>query len=286
MPRNILCLIVCAILCLALVGCSSGEDSSGGDNSPSILTTLGENPEISLLIGEVKSIAFKVNSDDPIFQSDFSVSVSASEVADVVYYGISGDYVYYKIIAKAEGTTKIYLEMPSLSIRSESITINVGCASFDKIYASLGEDSVISIPETSTKTVCFYISEGILPEQVKIVVSDENIATVSFDKSSGAYFYYKISALTKGSAEIYAELIESGVKSETVKVSVVAKGTLPEYEEMTEGYICNSNTKIYHKPTCASAKKISDENKVIYDSNDDLAEILSAGYNPCKTCNP
>lgn len=286
MPRNILCLIICVLLCACLMGCSEGESSSDNGGSPSISTTLGENPMTSLIVGETTTIAFKVDTSDPVFQNDFSVSVSDSSVAEVSYSKISGNYVYYKVEAKAPGVAVIYLEMPSIGIRSEAVTVNVSYASPDKIHASLGETPMVSIPEGSGKTVCFYIGEGIAANDVIVNISNESLASVSYVKKSGAYFYYRIDGLSKGSVEIYAEIESLGLESERITVNIVEKGTLPGYEEMTEGYICNTNSKTFHKPTCSYAQKINDANKVIFDSDDDRQEIINQGYTPCKSCNP
>jgi len=48
-------------------------------------------------------------------------------------------------------------------------------------------------------------------------------------------------------------------------------------------YIGNKQSKIFHNPECSSAKKMSDENKVIFKTRE---EALNAGFKPCKRCNP
>ena len=49
-------------------------------------------------------------------------------------------------------------------------------------------------------------------------------------------------------------------------------------------YVLNINTKKFHKPDCASAKKTNESNKEA--SNKDREVLISEGYSPCKTCNP
>lgn len=49
-------------------------------------------------------------------------------------------------------------------------------------------------------------------------------------------------------------------------------------------YILNTNTKKFHNPDCASAKKIKDENKQTYSGSRD--DLIAQGYDPCKNCNP
>ena len=51
----------------------------------------------------------------------------------------------------------------------------------------------------------------------------------------------------------------------------------------TAAYIGNKNTKKFHKSSCSSVGKMNESNKVGFDSRSDA---ISAGYDPCKICNP
>ena len=46
-------------------------------------------------------------------------------------------------------------------------------------------------------------------------------------------------------------------------------------------FIGNKNSKIYHKPDCAAVKKMKDENKVAFASEE---EAKKAKFRPCKKC--
>lgn len=48
-------------------------------------------------------------------------------------------------------------------------------------------------------------------------------------------------------------------------------------------YIGNKQSKIFHNPECSYAKRMSDENKVIFNSSE---EASNAGFRPCKRCKP
>lgn len=48
-------------------------------------------------------------------------------------------------------------------------------------------------------------------------------------------------------------------------------------------YIGNSNTGKFHEVSCRWGQKISENNKVTFDSRNDA---ISQGYHPCKVCNP
>ncbi len=287
MPRNILCFIICTFICLVLVGCAPEDDYSSGDSiTPSISTTLGETPTVTLEAGETQSICFRVVTEEPVFRSDFSVSISDTRVADVEYLKISGDYVYYSIKAKAPGTFSLYLEIPALDLKSDAVTVKVTEVVPDNIYSSLGEEPVVSITEESSKTVCFRVGENISPESVTPVIDDESIAKVEFERSSGAYFYYKITAVSKGSAKFYLEMTELGLRSETVNVSIIEKGQASDTEEETESYIGNSNSKKFHMPSCTYAQEMNNENKVVFGLDVDRQEIIDQGYTPCGHCKP
>jgi len=48
-------------------------------------------------------------------------------------------------------------------------------------------------------------------------------------------------------------------------------------------YIGNSNTKVFHRPTCRYVSQIAPEHIVYFSTRE---EAISAGYRPCKVCNP
>lgn len=48
-------------------------------------------------------------------------------------------------------------------------------------------------------------------------------------------------------------------------------------------YIGNKQSEIFHNPECSSAKRMSDKNKVLFNSRE---KALKAGFKPCKRCNP
>lgn len=51
----------------------------------------------------------------------------------------------------------------------------------------------------------------------------------------------------------------------------------------TAEYIGNSNSHVFHKSDCSSAKNMKDSNRVIFSSRDNA---IKEGYTPCKRCNP
>lgn len=59
-------------------------------------------------------------------------------------------------------------------------------------------------------------------------------------------------------------------------VSTVASG-----ENKVKSYVASKNSKIFHVPSCSSALKIKEENKVWFSS---VGEAESGGYQPHGTC--
>lgn len=51
----------------------------------------------------------------------------------------------------------------------------------------------------------------------------------------------------------------------------------------TSQYLGNSNTHKFHNSNCKSASKISQKNKVTFNTRE---EAVNQGYEPCKICNP
>ena len=49
-------------------------------------------------------------------------------------------------------------------------------------------------------------------------------------------------------------------------------------------YVLNNNSKLFHYPTCYSAKKISNKNRQDYTGTRE--ELLAKGYSPCGNCDP
>ena len=286
MPRNILCFIICLLLCIMLAGCSDGSDSESGNAIPSITTTLGENPTITFDIGESQTVAFRVVTDEPVFQSDFAVALSNTEIADVEYLRFSDGFVYYSIKAKKQGTIDLCLEIPTLDLKSETVKIKVTETIPNNIYVSLGEAPEISIAKEESKTVCFRVGENISQEALMPVIADRDIVKAEFERRYGAYFYYKITGLSKGSTTLYLEMSEYGVCSETITLYVVENSSSLGPDETTAAYIGNSESKKFHKPTCGSAQTMNSENKVVFDIGTDRQTVIDMGYSPCGNCNP
>lgn len=54
--------------------------------------------------------------------------------------------------------------------------------------------------------------------------------------------------------------------------------------DVTGEYVLNMNTKKFHRPSCSSVAQMSPENKAAFSGSRE--ELIAAGYDPCKRCNP
>ena len=59
--------------------------------------------------------------------------------------------------------------------------------------------------------------------------------------------------------------------------------TTPTTNVISFSYVGNINSRIFHKSTCPSVKKMKDKNKVYYSSRE---EFIQRGYKPCDNCHP
>lgn len=72
---------------------------------------------------------------------------------------------------------------------------------------------------------------------------------------------------------------ETTVATTTEKITETEPSAQPGSD-----YVLNTNTKKFHRPGCASVKKMKDKNRQdVHESRD---TIISWGYVPCKNCNP
>jgi Adenosine deaminase len=48
-------------------------------------------------------------------------------------------------------------------------------------------------------------------------------------------------------------------------------------------YVLNTNSKVFHRPNCASVGKINPKNRIAYKNR---ANAVKDGYKPCGNCKP
>lgn len=58
----------------------------------------------------------------------------------------------------------------------------------------------------------------------------------------------------------------------------------PTQTPVASSYVLNTKSKIFHRPTCSSVKKMSAKNRK--DVTESRSQLIAEGYTPCKNCNP
>ena len=76
-------------------------------------------------------------------------------------------------------------------------------------------------------------------------------------------------------------LVESSSQTAAVSDSSAVRSLHTDDTESV--YIGNKNSHVFHLSTCTYVNKMSDKNKVEFNSKE---EALAAGYEPCSKCNP
>lgn len=80
---------------------------------------------------------------------------------------------------------------------------------------------------------------------------------------------------TSGTADTAGSAAQASSGGETA-----ADGTA----DVTGEYVLNTNTKKFHRSSCSSVAQMSPENKAAFSGSRE--ELIAAGYDPCKRCNP
>lgn len=85
---------------------------------------------------------------------------------------------------------------------------------------------------------------------------------------------------------VYAYNVQPGVDIDyQTGESTIDESASPDSQDSQETtYICNTNTKKFHLPSCSSVSDIQSHNKKAYSGSRE--ELLEQGYEPCGRCKP
>lgn len=151
--------------------------------------------------------------------------------------------------------------------------------------------------------------------EIKISSSDLNIKEITIKADSKGHFKYVINVpnnISSGSVLIIAE--SAGKRVNTYTETIVREATPPPVTTSSNtadtgsasdsgsstssgsgtgssssssgssgSYIANANTGVFHYSWCHYVDRMNEENKVPYNSRE---AAISAGYRPCKVCDP
>ena len=92
---------------------------------------------------------------------------------------------------------------------------------------------------------------------------------------------------TSGTADTADSAAQASVAADTAGSAAQASGgetAAGGTADVTGEYVLNTNTKKFHRPSCSSVAQMSPENKAAFSGSRE--ELIAAGYDPCKRCNP
>lgn len=92
---------------------------------------------------------------------------------------------------------------------------------------------------------------------------------------------------TSGAADTADSAAQASVAADTAGSAAQASGgetAAGGTADVTGEYVLNTNTKKFHRPSCSSVAQMSPENKAAFSGSRE--ELIAAGYDPCKRCNP
>lgn len=113
------------------------------------------------------------------------------------------------------------------------------------------------------------------------VLGTHKSGTIMLSTNGKAYNLNKSNYLTLADAGDYSATTTT--PSTPTTGTTTNPSTSTTSPEVSYTYIGNKNSKIFHESTCASVKRMKDSNKVSFSSR---SSAVSAGYTPCKNCNP
>ncbi len=169
-------------------------------------------------------------------------------------------------------------------------------------YSLAGENANEKNLITGTR---YLNTEGMQPFELQVL---------DYVRDTGNHVLYRVTPVFEGD-----NLVASGVEMEALSVEDRGKGVSfhmfafnvqpgviidyltgdnrldPDYKNQSEisseetpvsesGYILNTNTRRFHRPSCESVKDMKEKNKV--SSTKNRQEIINDGYKPCGRCRP
>ena len=161
-----------------------------------------------------------------------------------------------KVVGKKAGTATITAKVNKKSYKCK-VTVKKPYISASKKTLKVGKTFTLKLTGTKIATV---------------KTSNNNVATIN---KNG-----KVTAKKAGTATITLK----GKDGKSYKCVVTVKKASNKTSSSKTTYVCNTNTKKFHYPSCRSVKLIKDENYDEYTGDRD--DLIEDGYDPCKNCNP
>ena len=300
MVRKFLSIILVITICTALAACDNSSDQTniGGSSNPSssnrtpsgtsISLSYGENPSLTLKVGESQSVCFELDSDEPILTSELEIASNGYGIIKVEYNYSSEHHFYYTVTALAEGTADLSLRVRNSSISSETLKIKVEKAGAANVLVTESLSNEINILAGKTRDIYIrtFGDQIYTQDDLKIFVFDTNVATIEYVGATVSYLRYKITGGSVGQTTFYI-VSKSGEKiSEEITVKVHLDSITDDGNDGQEYgyYVLSKNSGKFHYPNCSHVSTILPENRI--ETEETREELIERGYSSCTLCNP
>lgn len=169
------------------------------------------------------------------------------------------------------------------------VTINANAASSGYIYSATHHSDAVDVrliaPENAL--LCLGVYDNVTHQMKDItlqetgIISNTRAVTVNLKRTPLSTEHVEAFLLDK---ETYAPLCVAVLAD--IVIPSDNPDPKPELEPVPSqyNYVLNINSKVFHYPTCASAKRISSQNRQDYYGKRE--DVIAMGYTPCKTCHP
>lgn len=107
------------------------------------------------------------------------------------------------------------------------------------------------------------------------IYSEATVTETETESDASEFYTETESRKTNGSSGNNIQHADSYTPATTEKNTVPATPPTPTGEK----FVLNTNTKVYHRPTCRYVEKIKPENYL-------ASSKVPSNYRPCKVCNP
>jgi DNA-entry nuclease len=213
------------------------------------------------------------------------------------YVRETDNHVLYRVTPYFEGdnlvASGVQMEAWSVEDGGEGICFNVYVFNVQPGSEIDYETGIVN----GAKKVAQYIEDGTYSKSFKASTVKKKSQSFSIGcTAKGKVTYKKLSgsgklSVSKKGKVTVAKGTPAGTYKAKVKITAAASGnykaksiTKTIVVRVTSKYILNTNTKVFHYPSCESVQKMNKKNKKTFSGTREKA--IAKGYSSCKSCNP
>ncbi len=216
-----------------------------------------------------------------LFCGSFAIAADTSD-SDVPVQRVYGSANVSKFVETGKGLEFVCCvdEWPDIIGRDVKVKI----ARLDEPQG-VGEDK-----DFYHKQLAIFLKEKLSGSQIElhnISRDTDSFAIVADVKVGGLYLAPLLIkqglAVQKVIEKAPAEPVEPVGEPEKIAPKQIQQQHNPAQQQKEAEFLCSKNSNVFHKKDCPSAKRISPENIIYFQTTD---EAIEADKKPCKRCNP